>query len=66
MQTQTQNKRNAAMPNLTYTAAKSSRAIEGAVSRMSTASNRTCDHYNLSSPVDFGQWGDWDNGHSDG
>ena len=41
-------------------------AIRGALSRMSEHSNNSCESRNPSSAVEFGDWDDWDNGHSDG
>jgi len=41
-------------------------AIRGALSRMSEHSNEPCESRNTSSTVGFGDWDDWDNGHSDG
>ena len=43
-----------------------SKAIAGAIARMSQHSNRLGNlSHNISSAV-FGDWDDWDNGHSDG
>ena len=43
-----------------------SRAVAGAVARMSSSSNRLRGLHQAMSPVGFGQWSDWDNGHTDG
>jgi small neutral amino acid transporter SnatA (MarC family) len=43
-----------------------SKAIAGALVRMSADSNRPCKFHGPSSPVSFTNWGDWDNGHTDG
>jgi hypothetical protein len=41
-------------------------AIKGALSRMSEYNNDSCESHDTSSAVEFGDWDDWDNGHSDG
>ena len=43
-----------------------SKAVAGAMTRMSKISNRSRRFRHTLSPIGFGQWGDWDNGHSDG
>jgi len=43
-----------------------SKAIAGALVRMSADSNRPCELRGSLSPVGFTNWGDWDNGHVDG
>lgn len=43
-----------------------SKAIAGALFRMSADSNRPCEFRSSFSPVSFTNWGDWDNGHTDG
>ena len=43
-----------------------SKAIAGALVRMSADSNHPCEFYSPLSPVSFTNWGDWDNGHVDG
>lgn len=42
------------------------RAVAGALARMSTVHNHEVVPQGISSPVEFGQWDDWDNGHTDG
>lgn len=41
------------------------KALEGARSRMSEHSNNPLDVRCSSPTADFGNWDDWDNGHSD-
>ena len=42
------------------------KAIAGAIARIDMKNNRSRKSNCASSPVEFGDWDDWDNGHSDG
>jgi len=43
---------------------KGGQAIEGALTRMDENENNGCD-VDYTDSHSFGQWGDWDNGHTD-
>ena len=42
-----------------------SNAITGALARMSKYNNHSCEALDASFSSEFGEWDDWDNGHSD-
>ncbi len=55
---------NNSVPNDTYHLI-GSRAIAGALTRMSTLSDCSLELQCTPSPVEWQQWPDWDNGHAD-
>jgi len=65
MTTQKQAKESVVAPSTTPVVG-GRKAIVGALARMSADSNHPRGHRHIPSPVDFQQWGDWDNGHTDG
>jgi len=67
MMTQTRAMECKVMPLMTPVVIKGDEAIAGSLARMSADSNHPfSENRRISDPADFQQWGDWDNGHSDG